>query len=267
VRLFLLHYNPHSDQDMGLFIVLHESTVTIDGPCSSLHLSAHLSHEILHASNQEQVDTGMATEPYSSNDQSIASCTIRAVVGSLCGYAADIHLKITPSIADQSITAELRGPFLVDPTYYWNHTLDAEDCVTAVHSIDNMVIVGTLQGRCFVYRCHNGLVGTLQNVGFNKAAREVKQDTGSAHPHTHPQYHLEWECQLAYPIHGLCAVPDTSGNTNTLLHPPSLVLVTTKRGLHCFRAALPSPACDSSMVFNKLSRLLEQSHSGSSREQ
>lgn len=99
---------------------------------------------------------------------------------------------------------------------YWNHSIDLEDSVLVVHAVPkyNMVAIGTLAGRCILYK------------GIKSS------QTGTYNPNKSGwRYRKIWECVLPYPIHGIVVLH------LPLQQPRSFnFLVTTKRSIHWFQA-------------------------------
>ena len=91
-------------------------------------------------------------------------------------------------------SAEWQGPVMVTQGF-WNPSLQTEDSVVCVYGFgDVYVAMGTLSGRCLLYR-----------------------QIGGSH------FKL-WECILPYSIHGICHVGDTNSKIR--------LLVSTRMSIH-----------------------------------
>ena len=131
---------------------------------------------------------------------------IHVTIGSLCGYVAELYLNST--------TMEFHphsGPSMVVQGF-WNGRLHVEDSVMCLYRYHNYVCVGTQAGRCYIYRnlYHSDPSGT-----FNDA-----NSTGTT------KYHMEWSCQLPYPIHSMTMISD------------EYLFITTRRTVHLFQQRL-----------------------------
>mmetsp|Transcript_49049 Transcript_49049/g.140995 ORF Transcript_49049/g.140995 Transcript_49049/m.140995 type:complete len:625 (+) Transcript_49049:239-2113(+) len=145
---------------------------------------------------------------------------LRVVIGSLCGYVC--HLKRQGS--------EWGGPKMVVQNL-WNDILQDEDSVLAVHAFGDCIAVGTLSGRLLVY----------QALIFGE------------------DYHILWECNLPYPIHGIDAI--------ILEEEDFELLVVTRRSIHVFRpknkffrAELKKSRYDPNAAKERLQAILSRIH-------
>ena len=149
-----------SGNDEQLFASISSQRFIVDGPLVSLQF-------------QEHPEGGLGL-----------------VVGSLCGYVCRLKREAP--------TGEWQDPQMVVQGL-WNDQLQAEDSVLAVHPFGDCIALGTLSGRCLIYRA------------------EIYGDR---------YYHL-WECTLPYSIHGL--------ETHINEHGSFDLIVVTRRSLHVFR--------------------------------
>jgi hypothetical protein len=92
--------------------------------------------------------------------------------GSMCGFVCRLQYNNNEH--------SWSGPTMVTPDPLQDAKLSTEDCVLAVHSLNNRVVVGTQSGQCCLYEQCEG------------------------------DYYLAWHCQLPYPIHGVVLLQRSS---------------------------------------------------------
>jgi hypothetical protein len=154
-----------------------ECTVVVDGPIVSAHLNVK-------------------------RDSCTGETTVKAVVGSLCDYAARFYKKLGNSNDD--ISEIWQGPFMVAEGFETGPD-SHEESILVVHVWDDYVALGTFSGRCLLY---------------GKDDTEGKEDYGE----------LYWDCQLPDPIHGICHLPAVANQKERVQ-----LLLTTRRSIHVFQ--------------------------------
>ena len=197
---------------------IQSTTVIVDGPIVTLQLS-----------------------PLRRRGRSKASGRrlLQVLVGSLCGYVCRLVEHDVVLVTDTGTNTakdnadgnedkkddydrELArkrsrwgGPFMVVQGY-WNHSIDLEDSVLVVHAVPkyNMVAIGTLAGRCILYK----------GIKSSHPAPYNPNRSGW-------RYRKIWECVLPYPIHGIAALQLPLQQQRCFN-----LLVTTKRSIHWFQA-------------------------------
>lgn len=185
VRVVVFDIQIDSSNDNTIsFHNVQENQVIIDGPIVAIHAQRRVAEQ--------------------TNDPS----TMHVTIGSLCGYVAEIHINL--------MTMEFlpkEGPSMVVQGF-WNCRLQIEDSVMSIYRYKDYVCVGTQAGRCYLYRNlfhHNA--DSTSNDKKQAAISELSNQT---------RYHLEWSCQLPYPIHSIVMLSN------------QYLFITTRRTVHLF---------------------------------
>jgi hypothetical protein len=217
------------------FANLRATTVIVDGPIVTLHVS------FLDGDCQSRTTLPTIVSGDGKTKQWYRPRRLQVVVGSLCGYVCSMVEKLPEEEEKESSGEEKyekgsdrtvmstashprwEGPFMVVQGF-WNHALEAEDSVLAVHVIvdHQLVAIGTHAGRCLLYR-------------------EERSDSGENASQS-SSYIKVWECTLPYSVHGIVAIPTTTSTSprgdprHTTGGASSLyLLVTTRRSIHLFQ--------------------------------
>lgn len=250
---------------VGAFDSVQATTFIIDGPAVCLHLSCSNHH------CHDSTDVG-ANQQYQGHP-------VYATIGSLCGYVTvlytrDIFGKVmeTDALASETSSSndnDIRkndsisweGPFIMAEGF-WNQHLEAEDSVLAVHDVgrNGMVALGTHAGRCFLYQAVNKSRITSNRHSSFKSSQDVYNNGDDDKYGEHHLYRRLWECQLPYPIHGICHLPNynRSSSSDNNITPPLSLLVTTRKSVHLFTQQQPKIVYDASLAKKRIDALLLQ---------
>jgi hypothetical protein len=219
---------------LGAFDNVQATTFIIDGPSVCIQLSCS-NHRWWHDSSNEP--------------------TVYATIGSLCGYVTVLYTRdiFGKFLAETSSSNDLNrkhdsisweGPFIMAEGF-WNHHLEAEDSVLAVHDVgrNGMVALGTHSGRCFLYQAVNKISHSINSNQQEKYGEHIF-------------YCRLWECQLPYSIHGICHVSNCSRSDGKNV--PLSLLVTTRKSIHLFTQQTPRFVFDASLAKTRIDALLQR---------
>ncbi len=185
VRLvvFDILYDSASEDEVSFHNVQHNQVI-IDGPIVAIHAKRHVA------------------------TQTSGPLIIHVTIGSLCGYVAELYMN---SSTMEFLTKE--GPLMVAQGF-WNCRLHVEDSVMSVYRYKHYVCVGTQAGRCYIYRNLFALTTRTSAGDMHLSMMEFSNKA---------VYHMEWSCQLPYPIHFIAMTSDQH------------LFVATSRSVHLFQ--------------------------------
>ena len=208
VRLvvFEILYDSASENQVS-FHNVQQNQVIIDGPIAAIHAKRHVT------------------------TQTSGPSIIHVTIGSMCGYVAELYMN--------SSTMEFlpkEGPMMVAQGF-WNCRLHVEDSVMSVHRYKHYVCIGTQAGRCYIYR--NLLALNIRNSAVDERLTMMEFSNKAV-------YHMEWSCQLPYPVHFIAMPSDQH------------LFVATSRSVHLFQQRFHLPRMNQESIVESANRIKDR---------
>ena len=208
VRLvvFEILYDSASENQVS-FHNVQQNQVIIDGPIAAIHAKRHVT------------------------TQTSGPSIIHVTIGSMCGYVAELYMN--------SSTMEFlpkEGPMMVAQGF-WNCRLHVEDSVMSVHRYKHYVCIGTQAGRCYIYR--NLLALNIRNSAVDERLTMMEFSNKAV-------YHMDWSCQLPYPVHFIAMPSDQH------------LFVATSRSVHLFQQRFHLPRMNQESIVESANRIKDR---------